>query len=448
MAHYYELPHDFYCWGQDRGGTLIPLLSQIFIKIFHCSALWAVSLSNYVILILGYVCLSSLIKSKYYRIIFAIMWFLPFQRFIDITRFPIGVGYSLLGVFIFLIHKFEHSENIKPYLKHLLLILMVLTGIVAIWASDLASVSFALLLLILFLFHCIKNKTFKIDKIVLCYAFIGVVLCGFFIKFAKSFAVAKTDNYLLVNGISEVKQALFIIKERLKDILIFNSHEIFVTIYIYLVILLIIVLAVMIFKKKLFPSLWLNKWICFFLADFVVIFGVFLSSSWVLVNDMGRWYFVASYISLAMVVLLILDKIELMHKIKWLKHIVLLTVIVGAISSVFSMKYIFPKSLKPKVEVIGEFKQLGEIGVIGNYWHSYIISCVDPELIKATPYDYIRNYKIMEMTLERENIYVIKNGWMSTFPDTLNVQGHILVKENMPFILGECDVCQYSPVLK
>ena len=69
MAHYYKLPADFYCWGQDRGGTLIPLISQVFIKIFHFSALTSVSLSNYLILILGFLCFSSLFKTKYGKLI-------------------------------------------------------------------------------------------------------------------------------------------------------------------------------------------------------------------------------------------------------------------------------------------------------------------------------------------------------------------------------------------
>jgi len=54
LAYYYQLPQDIYCWGQDRGGTLIPLIAQIFIKLFGCSAVTAVSLSNYLLLIAGY----------------------------------------------------------------------------------------------------------------------------------------------------------------------------------------------------------------------------------------------------------------------------------------------------------------------------------------------------------------------------------------------------------
>lgn len=448
MAYYYKLPNDFYCWGQDRGGTLIPLISQIFIKLFNCSALISVSLSNYLILILGYIGLSSLIKSNYYKIILAIIWFLPFQRFIDIVHFPIGVEYSLIGLSIFLISKLEYNNTFKWYIKHIILILIILVFTTSVWVSDLAVVSITILLFILFLFYFLKNKNFKIDKIILSYIFIGVTFCYIFINFAKSFAFTKTENYLSINGINEVKNALHILKESLWKILTFSTNETFVSIYTYVAIVFIFSFVFFILKKKLFIHLISNKWIFFFLTDTVAIFIVFLLSSWVLANGMGRWYFVATYISLSMSIILALDNIELSYKTKLLRWSILSLALIGAISPIYTMKYEKPKSLKPMVNIVGEFKQLGEIGVIAEYWNSYITSCPDPELIKATPNDQsdVRNQEIVDMVFERENIYVIKDMWMKTFPDTLEQFGYVLLKEGNQFRLGGCDVCKYDKI--
>ncbi len=448
MAYYYKLPNDFYCWGQDRGGTLIPLISQIFIKLFNCSALISVSLSNYLILILGYIGLSSLIKSNYYKIILAIIWFLPFQRFIDIVHFPIGVEYSLIGLSIFLISKLEYNNTFKWYIKHIILILIILVFTTSVWVSDLAVVSITILLFILFLFYFLKNKNFKIDKIILSYIFIGVTFCYIFINFAKSFAFTKTENYLSINGINEVKNALHILKESLWKILTFSTNETFVSIYTYVAIVFIFSFVFFILKKKLFIHLISNKWIFFFLTDTVAIFIVFLLSSWVLANGMGRWYFVATYISLSMSIILALDNIELSYKTKLLRWSILSLALIGAISPIYTMKYEKPKSLKPMVNIVGEFKQLGEIGVIAEYWNSYITSCPDPELIKATPNDQsdVRNQEIVDMVFERENIYVIKDMWMKAFPDTLEQFGYVLLKEGNQFRLGGCDVCKYDKI--
>lgn len=448
MAHYYKLPGDFYCWGQDRGGTLIPLISQVFIKLFNCSALIAVSLSNYLILILGYVGLSSLIKSRFYKIVFAIIWFLPFQRFIDILRFPIGVEYSLLGLSIFLICKLEDSYNSKWYVKHVLLTLIALILILSVWVSDLAIVSIATLLIVLFIFHFFKTKQILINKTISVYILFGITCCFIFIRYAKSFATNRVESYLSVNGVHEIERALFIITNSFKEILVFNTNEIFVSIYTYLAILFILSFLFILLKKKFVLHFLSNKWFVFFLTDFVLIFIVFLLSTWVLLNEMGRWYFVASYISLSLAIILALDNPEIKHETKFLRWGILFISLFGAISPIYTMKFTRPKSLKPKVEVVGEFKQLGEIGIIGEFWNSYITSSPDPALIKATPHDKsdVRNYRIVDMVFERDNIYVIKDMWMDTFPDTLEQFGYVLSKEGNQFRLGNCEVSRYNKI--
>lgn len=448
MAHYYKLPNDFYCWGQDRGGTLVPLISQIFIKLFGCSALMAVSLSNYIILVVGYIGLSSLIKSNYYKLIFAIIWFLPFQRFVDILRFPIGVEYSLIGFSMFLICKLEQNHCMKCSTKHLLYLLVVLILTMAVWVSDLSIVSIAILLVVLYLFHLLENRSVKIDKIACSYIFLGTTLCCLFIKTVKSFAVTKTENYLSINGINEFRNALLILKNNLWGGLTFSINELFVSCYMYLAILFIIATVIVLLKKKLFVQILSNKWIVFFAVDCIVVFIALLLSSWVLANGLGRRYFVATYISLSMVVLLVLDNMDLNYNITSLRWSLLLLVIVGAVSPIYSMKTNSPKSLKPMADVVGEFKQLGEIGVIAEFWNSYIVSCPDPERIKATPNEQsgVRNQKIVDMVFEKENIYVVKDMWMKTFPDTLEQFGYVLLKKGDQFRIGGCDVCKYEKI--
>lgn len=448
MAHYYKLPNDFYCWGQDRGGTLVPLISQIFIKLFGCSALMAVSLSNYIILVVGYIGLSSLIKSNYYKLIFAIIWFLPFQRFVDILRFPIGVEYSLIGFSIYLICKLEHNPCMKCSTKHLLYFLVVLILTMAVWVSDLSIVSIAILLVVLYLFHLLENRSVKIDEITSFYILLGTIFCFFFIKTVKSFAVTKTEHFLSINDINGVKNALFILKDDIWGVLTFSTNEFFVSCYTYFAILFIVATVIVLFKKKLFVQILSNKWIVFFAVDCIVVFIALLLSSWVLANGLGRRYFVATYISLSMVVLLVLDNMDLNYNITSLRWSLLLLVIVGAVSPIYSMKTNSPKSLKPMADVVGEFKQLGEIGVIAEFWNSYIISCPDPERIKATPNEQsgVRNQEIVDMVFEKDNIYVIKDMWMKTFPDTLEQFGYVLLKKGNPFRLGGCDVCKYDKV--
>jgi len=99
-------------------------------------------------------------------------------------------------------------------------------------------------------------------------------------------------------------------------------------------------------------------------------------------------------------------------------------------------------------KVVSEYRQLGEIGIIADYWESYISSCTDPETIKATPHDKagIRSQELVDRVFEQKNLYVIKNLWMDDFPDTLEQFGYILVKDGTPFHLGAGDLCKYKKV--
>lgn len=130
-----------------------------------------------------------------------------------------------------------------------------------------------------------------------------------------------------------------------------------------------------------------------------------------------------------------------------LRTLLTITVLVGGVGTVYNLKYIWPGTLTPKVKVVGEFKQLGKIGVIAEYWNSYITSCVDPEMIKATPHDTtwaVKSREQVKEVFEQKNIYVIRDMWLKSFPDTLKEFGHTLVKAGEPFHIGDCDVCRYA----
>ena len=105
--------------------------------------------------------------------------------------------------------------------------------------------------------------------------------------------------------------------------------------------------------------------------------------------------------------------------------------------------------MKPRVEYSKEFESLGNIGVISEYWNSYITSCTNPNLIKATPHDTswaVRNYKIVDEVFNQDNIYIIRDMWFETFPDSSKQFGRILIKDGSEFKIGDCKVCKYNLV--
>ncbi len=441
MAHRYQLPRDFYCWGQDRGGTLIPFISQIFIRIFQTSALTAVSLSNYLILILGFIGFSSLFKTRAFKLIFALVWFLPFQMYVDLLRYPIGVEYSLIGFGIFLINKIDEAHSWR---KHLIALSVILVFSFSVWVSDLAIVTLAILFFCLCLFKLINKQKFSAFEI--SYIVVGCLFCYGVITFAKSFATAET-GFTGINSLSEILMAVRILTSRFLSIFSFSSGELFVGIYFYTLLISLYVLLGFMIKSRINFDFFKNKWLLFFALDTFVIIGVLLLSNWVLLNGMGRWYFVATYISLSLFLLILAEQlVNRFSNAGFLKYMALTLVLIGSISPIYSMKYECPRRLTPKVRFIKEFEQLGEIGVIAEFWNAYILSVTNPDKIKATPHEHndVRNIEIAKEVMERENIYVVKDMWFDRFPDTLQQFGIILKKAGNPFQMGNCDVCRYK----
>lgn len=448
MTYYYDLPNDFYCWGQDRGGTFIPLISQIFHKILGFSAVLSVSFSNYLVLLIGYIGFSSLFKNKTTKLLFALLWFFPPIRFIDLTRFPIGVQYSLIGISIYFINRINFIN--KNWINnHLLLICSIISLSISIWVSDLAIVTISVLVIILSFYYFIIEQNKSINKYILIYSAGGIIGISLFIKYAKSFATAVTTNYTKFNNWDTFKGAVNILKEAFLEVLSFKNDELFYSIYVWLAVVFCLFLAVSYFNKNFIKLLKSNKWISFFIVDFCAIFGVILLSKWVFLNKMGRWYFVTSYISFSLFSLLLFDNIQLgAIKRKVATSLLFLTIIIGSLSTIHYLKFISPKRLSSQIKLRSEFLTLGEIGIIGEFWNSYISACPDPSRIKATAHDKsgIRNQKLVDEVFAQPNLYVIKDMWMKDFPDTLFQFGYMLKKSGNSFRLGDCDVNKYDKV--
>ncbi|MGZ4056229.1 MAG: hypothetical protein ACXVDZ_09570 [Bacteroidia bacterium] len=450
MTQYYKLPHDIYCWGQDRGGTLVPLISQLFFRGFHFSAVNSVSITNYLLLIIGFIGFSDLLKNKSAKIIFAIFWFLPPLWYIDMLRFPYGMEYCLIAVGIFIINRLNFNPAKNLSLKqHLLLLCLVLIFIISIWVSDLAAVSIAVLLFVLYTDHYLRAKKNFPRKEILFYFFIGILLCSAFILHAKNGAENKSIQYASLNGIDDIIIAAKITMKVIYSFLTFKSNELFMCIYVYLVIALLIYISYTFKKQRVEFSEKIKKWFLFFILDGVIIYGVIFLSHWASMDGFGRRFFICNYISFGIAAFIAFDQlITSQINSSKVKFLFLITVITGAVSTVYHLKYIFPKSLISSVDKAMELKSLGKIGVVGEYWNSYIVSCADPEQVMASPHDKsnVKNPSLTDSVFECKNIYLIKDNWMDVFPDSIVQFGYPLKREGREFISDDRTMCKYKKV--
>jgi len=448
MIHNFRLPEDIYFWDQDRGGSIIPLLAQIFHKGFGLSLLWSEAIVHYSILILGYFSFSTLLKSNYSKIIFAVAWFLPLYYFLGLIRYPFGLHYSFLAIGIYLINRYQ-KRNYKPTLKYLLLCSIFLIFLVSVWSSDMAIVSISLVLL----YYGIRSYQSKksVKKFVLMpetiFTFLGYILGVLSILGLKSTAKlvsASQYNLQYFNSYDELIQAFSLLKKILITFFSFKVQDPPVSIYAYLVIILLS--FVLVLKIKGEKTQKVSSWAKVFLIDGIIFIAIILLSNWAYKNGLARRYFTGVYITFWLAFLMYLECFVKTRLTMVVKGIAILLVAVGVYSTIYGYQYIRPKRFTPKAEVVKEFEALGKIGIIAGYWSSYGVSFVNPNLIKATPHDKstVRNYELVDSVFNQPKLYLIRDGWMDTFPNTINQFGRKLNKKGTEFYMGDCWVNEYE----
>ena len=216
------------------------------------------------------------------------------------------------------------------------------------------------------------------------YIIFGFIAGALFIYYAKANAV-KTENYYDFFNLKTTIESLKVFLGTMRDLFLFRIKEPFTSLYTYL--LLSGVFFIILNHRKIRLTKNISKWVIIFILDLILVFILLISSKWVNLNGVSRRYFVCNYISFWIVFLISFDNIK-EYKFKWfLKVFIAITVLLGGLGTIYNYKYISPGRLIPTIEIASEFKSLGKIGIISEYWNSYINSAPDPDNIKVTPHD-------------------------------------------------------------
>ena len=111
----------------------------------------------------------------------------------------------------------------------------------------------------------------------------------------------------------------------------------------------------------------------------------------------------------------------------------------GAVSGVWGMRYIYPKTLKPKAQIISELAPSHRIALMGNYWHAYIFGVVYPDKIAVTVHekDLIRSWDMVEEVKQFDTLYVNGEWWLEEFPDSLVQYGQRYYKYGDSFNISD-----------
>jgi hypothetical protein len=145
--------------------------------------------------------------------------------------------------------------------------------------------------------------------------------------------------------------------------------------------------------------------------------------------------------------MLYLDTTESNHP-RIRKSLIVTITFLGFVSSVYPL-YI-PRFLHSKVNVISELNSLGDIGIIASADNAYLVPIASPRHIKATPHEneYIRNFDLVREVFAQPKLYVIRNGWLAAFPDTLQQFGRTYEKKGEIITKAGFELSRYERIIK
>jgi hypothetical protein len=430
MTYDCQLPEDLYFWGQDRLGSLIPLLGHGLYVLFNMAPPLAASLSLYLILFSTVLLLGALLNRVWSRLLLALLVFFPVHQMDYLLR--LGHPYAAQFLFIALgLYSLKQYTSGKGFWKYAFTALASASWMLALWASDMTLVAFVALSGVGagWVFRN-QKEVFKSIPLLLLTAFIVLLVSGAglaFLAYAKSAARAVTSydqNWMgsahdILTGAKKYVKVFVHILQGQQGWFGAAHHGLLV-----ILVLLLIRLVYRFFVRKQgqFPRSALFFLLCFMGGECLLTL-----SKWVALNNFNGWYQTYPYICLLLCLVFLADRAEPNRWGLYLNTLLasLLLVSLVSVNRIYLLK-INRDFNERSLSELKDMRKLGRCGVIGDYWHSYLPAALNPEMIKATPFEDGRSDRCTDSVMACEKIYLIKDAWLEKFPAEYNAYGRTL----------------------
>ncbi|MEM9216256.1 MAG: hypothetical protein AAGD25_18160 [Cyanobacteria bacterium P01_F01_bin.150] len=471
MTYDLQLPEDLYYWGQNRLGSLVPIMAHYGMKVIPLSPVQVLGLVNYGTLLVSYLCFTRFFRHALSRILLAIAFFLPLKLYIEIIQIgqPYGGQFACLGLasmgLKWLLNQWSTASLIR---RRTVLGLTMGTMTASLWMSDFSIVYWGIGLgaIAYYLFRTLSPRE---RRMAYPWAFLDTVTIGImgvlslsFLRLAKHSA-HQSGAYTKFNTLEEFVDLVTRMGQSIWKNLQFQGEDIWVSIF---AITSIIVAGLVIYSvarygktlRNLDRSIWLGAWgLCSGCSLLVL-----LSSNWVYNPDhIPQRYFSVVYLLAWFTVLLIREASP-----KAMQRCLSIGLIVLAIASGMSL---LPRMLDPnppRVVQLEALKSLAPAAFIGNYWQSYVLCMANPELFACTPYDRdgevgcpkgngqpyqakipvgstIRCKRCVEKVLESASIYFVKGKWFEKFPKRIEQFGYCFQRSGPATKVGQYTLRPY-----
>jgi len=449
MTPSFSLPHDIYFWGQDRSGNLIPLIAHILYVVTGWQPVLLVSLVHYLILLAGFLALTRFVKTGFGRIVLALVWFFPPWHFLEFLLILYGIQASLVVIGL---NFLDRSFKTKLQWKCLIyLSASCLIFILAVWVSDMVLISLSALLITGVLYFKAAGKDpgkllFRSNMLVpaLC-VIIWIVAGCLVLHYAKAVStpVQAYDKGFFADLSAMVQSAGIVLGSALR-VLAFSSESNIESVFAWGLLGSFIIPA---FSKKngliTWPEITRNPWFYFFLIEAVLTIIAVLASRWVAANGTARRYFTTFFMSSWICLILWLENLPKTNWKKTMQFAIAITVVTGSLSG--SFRFYYPEIKPSRIRVLSALTSMGNIGIIAEYWNAYMTASPDPAHIKATPHDkdYVRNRELVAVVFKQPRIYLIRDGWLEAFPDTIIQFGRVLKRQGRTIHIADAWMNRY-----
>jgi hypothetical protein len=469
MAYDLKLPDDLYYWGQDRLGSVVPILGHLLLQVMPVRPIEAVAYVQYGLLLLGFLCLSSVFKTHLTRCLFALIWFIPLRPFRALVMIaqPYGPQFAFTGLALVLLNSVLNRPQMKGFGRHLRISLAVLCLFIALWISDLTLVLLLILSVMTLkqvdrqvkggLSLSIRDRLrnwFTPDVINI----LSTSLVGFIFLFVAKQSASGQSGYGTFSSPAQILEVISRLTVSAFQTLTFQVSSFFLSIHALLLIGLL-GYAVYLSRKRIFSN-GESRWLPLFFWNTALCLSLLPLLYWVYRNNVNLRYFVVVYVSAWMTVLLFAEQLTGTHA-RRLMALLLLMAVCSTLSQPHHIFALNPRN--PTAQRVQRVENLAPAGFIGEYWSSYILCTTDPANLKCTPYDQqgqtpcptdlpqelvrtssVRCRRCVPQVLESENLYLVKNRWLDTFPDEIEQFGRCLVRTGDEGRLARYTIAPYQ----
>lgn len=467
MTYDLKLPQDLYYWGQDRLGSLLPILGHLLLQIFPIAPVKAASYVQYFLILVGYISLSSLFQTRMAKLLFALAWFLPFTYFQPLLMLaqPYAPQFACVGVAIVFLNQAAKAR--EHNLSHTVFWMTIATLclFLSLWLSDL---SFILLFLLLIkgcdwayksvatsgsrqgqqtsegLVAIDRHAVFRLLPEIVAVGGASIVGAAF-VYYAKQHAPTPI-NYKTFATAQQIQEVVAHLFRSLANTLTFQTSDWLISIHAILVVILIGYLGTL-YYRQVHQEQPISEWFYLFAINAILSLIVVTLSKWLYVNDISLRYFTVTYVSSWIAILL---WVETLRKPAKALSFVLLSLIAICSSLTLPHSVFAVAKAAPAVEQLQDMRSLGEAGLIGEYWHSYVLCSVNPQDLDCTASDprgrtpckpkagkklrirKVRCFRCAHRVLKAQEIYLVQDDWLETFPTEIQQFGQCLVKAGEP----------------